>query len=801
MIKNYLKIALRSFRKYKAYGILNILGLTIGITSTLLISLYVYDELTYDHFHDKADQIFRLDGAYNLPNNGGVERYAAVGAVVGEMVTKDYPEAIQVVRLRRLSDVVIELPSSKDLLYETVFAADSNIFDLFTFQFLDGNPEDALLEPQSIVLTRAMAMKYFNRVDVVGEVLSFPDDTLNFKITGVVEDYPSNTHLKLDFITSFETLHTLGYDLSSWWSFGFYTYVELQKNADPDQLEQKIKYISRKYIPDQEDGSGYTQEYSLTKLKNIHLHSNLRSEMEPNSKAAYAYIFLIVGIFIILIACINFMNLTTARSAMRAKEVGVRKVSGAFRWQLIGQFLTESILMVFVSMAISVLLSLMLLPQLNSLTGKFLTFDVFGNPLFWVLLPGLGAIIGVMAGSYPSFFLSAIKPSKTLKGSFKTSRSGTLLRQSLVVFQFTISIVLITGTIIVYQHLSFLRSVNLGFEKGRTVILPTRFVANADRDFKVLKDELLRSTDVVAASLSARVPGKEMPNNVVRLGWDDEAEWSDMRYIAVDEDFVDMYQLELVAGRSFDKSFPSDVDEAFMLNESGMRRLGFDNPQEAIGKKLRWQDRNGYIIGIIRDFYFMSANVMVEPFIVVMNKPWSIGYLSLKLSAGDPAKILDRVHSKFAEILPNRVFEYYFLDDGFDQQYKAEDRFMRVFTFFAAIAVFIACLGLYGLAMFTAEQRFKEIGIRKVLGASASGLVMLQIKQFIQLVMVAFVVSVPIAYLAMNKWLEGFPVRENINPLIFLGSGTVSIIIAWVTVGYQSIKAANINPVDSIMHE
>jgi putative ABC transport system permease protein len=391
-----------------------------------------------------------------------------------------------------------------------------------------------------------------------------------------------------------------------------------------------------------------------------------------------------------------------------------------------------------------------------------------------------------------------IRPVETLKGNFKSSSRGNILRKSLVVLQFTISIVLISGTMIVYRQLSFLRSVNLGFDKEKTIIIPSRFVANSAIDFKVLKDEVKNVPGVMAASLSYSVPGQDMGNNVVRLGWDEKAAWSDMRFLAVDHDFVPLYDLNVIAGRAFSEEFPSDEKEAFMLNESGMRRLGWNDPQESVGQKLAWQDRKGYVVGVVKDFHFMSANVAVEPFIMIMNKPWSVGYLSVKLASGDPAKMLEQIRNKFDEVLPGKIFEYYFLDEEYDMQYKAEDRFMSVFTYFAGIAVFIACLGLYGLAMFTAEQKFKEIGIRKVLGASSFNLVYLQVRGFVSLVLIAFVVSVPVAYFFMDRWLQSFPLRESIPLSIFVISGLASLIIAWITVSYQSVKAANINPVKSI---
>jgi putative ABC transport system permease protein len=692
-------------------------------------------------------------------------------------------------------------PDSDEKLYETVIAADSNLFKMFTFPFLSGDPETALIDPFTLVLTENAARRFFNRVDVVGEALYFPEDSLEFKITGVIQNYPSNTHLKLDIITSMATLRATHFAMDSWWAYSTYTYLELFAGTDAKALEEKVRFISRNYIADQEEYSGYRQEYELQNLRDIHLHSNLRGELEPNSREAYVYIFGIIGVFILVIACINFMNLSTARSARRAKEVGIRKVSGAYRAQLIAQFISESVLMAVTAMLLSILLSALLLPYLNDVTGKALTLEVASNPFLWMTVGAIVLFVGLLAGSYPSLFLSGFKPTETLKGSFSTSSRGNVLRKSLVVFQFTISIMLITGTIIVFKHLTYLRNINLGFDKEQTVVIPTRSVNNALQDYTVLRDELKQEPGILGASVSYRIPGKEMGNNVVRIGWDDDAAWSDMRFLAVDEDFVSLYDIDVIEGRSFSREFPADENESFLLNESGMRRLGWTNPKVAVGQKLRWQNRKGYVVGIVNDFHFMSANVPVEPFIMVMNTNWSSAYLSVKISAGDPATRLDAIRARFESVLPDRIFEYFFLDDDFDQQYHAEERFLKVFTFFAVIAILIACLGLYGLAMFTAEQKFKEIGIRKVLGASSGSIVYLQVRDFIMLVSIAFLLSVPLSYFGMTKWLQTFPERENISPLIFVGSGVLSMIIAWITVSYQSIKASLINPVESIGHE
>lgn len=794
MLKNYMLIAFRSFVKNKAYSFLNILGLTVGISCSLIIFLFVYDEWTYDHNQEKLDVLYRLNSGYHLPNEGGYEEYATGGPVVAEMLVKDYPEIKQAVRLRPLRNRIIELPNSNERTYETVVAADSNVFSMFTFPFLQGNPETALVEPYSVVLTETMARKYFNRTDVLGESLYFPEDTLSFKITGVMQDYPKNSHLKMDIWISFETLKSIGFNLSSWWNYSFFNYVELQPGVDVAGLNDKIKLISRNYIADQEDGSGYRQEYALMPMADIHLYSNLRSEIEPNSKASNVYTFLIIGIFILLIACINFMNLATARSAMRAKEIGLRKVAGAFRGQLIGQFLSEAVLLALFAMAISIGLVFLLLPQVNDFTGKSLSFT---NPITGLALLAITLLVGLLAGSYPSFFLSAFKPIETLKGNFRTGNKGKILRKSLVVFQFTISIFLISGTLIVYKHINYLRNLDLGFDKEHVVTIPTRNAVNAQRDFKVLKDELEKIAGVNSTTLSSQVPGVELGNNVVRIGWSDDAEWSDMRFLAVDEDFVKVYGIDLLEGRAFSEDFPSDLNEAVMLNESGMRRLGWSSPKEAIGQPLMWQDRKARVIGVVKDFHFMSANVAIEPFIMVMNKPWSVGYLSARIS-GNPIQIMDQIETVFSNTLTDKIFEYSFLDIDFDQQYKAETRFMSIFTLFAGIAIAIACLGLYGLAMFTTEAKFKEIGIRKVLGASITSLIVLLIKEFSILVSVGFLIAIPLAYMGMSEWLKTFPYKEDINPLLFILAGAIAIIIALLTVSYQSIKAAGLNPVDSL---
>ncbi|HWA34168.1 MAG TPA: ABC transporter permease, partial [Cyclobacteriaceae bacterium] len=617
MLQHYLLIAFRAFKKNRGYSLLNIFGLTLGITCSLAIFLYVYDELNYDHNHTNRDRIYRLNDAYHLPNNTGFEEYATSGPVVSQVLVKDFPEIQKAVRINIRSNIVFENPETREPMYENVFGVDSNFFEIFTFPFISGNPDNALNDINTLVISKKIALKYFNRTDVVGEGLRLQNDTVGFRIAGVMEDAPANSHVKPEIITSMETLRARGsVYLETWWSFGYNTYLLLAPNTNVAELEKKIKFISRNYIADQEDKSGYKQEFSLTPFTKIHLYSNLRGELEPNSKASYVYTFLIVGIFILIIACINFMNMATARSAMRAKEIGLRKVAGAIRRQLVAQFLGEAFFMTLIAVALSIVLLYLVLPVINDFSGKDLRVITGSN--FWLMLAGVTLFVALLAGSYPSLFLSAFRPVETLKGSFRNSAKGNGLRKALVVFQFGISIFLVAGTLIIMKHLDYIRSIDLGFDKSQVLIIPARNSHNGAANFKLLKEELLKISGVEKATLSSSVPGKEMNNNVVRKGWDQDAAWSDMRYAAVDYDFVDVFDLKLAEGRSFRKESPSDENEAFMVNEAGMRRLGYANPKDIIGEHLAWQNRKGTVIGVLKDFHFMGANVAIEPFIVVM---------------------------------------------------------------------------------------------------------------------------------------------------------------------------------------
>ena len=800
MIRHYISVALRNLFKNPVYSFINIFGLSVGMACAIAIFLYVQDELSYDSNHNNAENIYRITCTYYLPNDAGQEDYAVMGAGVAQHLVNDYPEITQSVRFRRYQNRIVREADGTEH-YETIHFADSNIFNLFTFPLLVGDSKTALDEPYEIVLSQEYAKKYFNRIDVVGEQLFLPEDSISYMVTGVIADIPKNSHIKFDMLASFLTIYELEQYVEGWWSFGTYTYVELSPKADVATLGDKIKRISAIYIADQEESSGYYQEYFLQKLGDIHLNSDLRSEWEANSKEAYVYIFSLVGLFILLIACINFMNLATARAGKRAKEIAVRKVSGADRRHLIAQFLGESILMSLIALLISSVFIFFILGEINDFTGKSLSLLSQSS---LVIISGIlffGILVGLIAGGYPALFLSSLQPASTLKGSVYSSAKGNVLRKVLVVFQFVISIFMIGATFATYTQLDYMRNKSLGFDKDQTIYIPTRHTNTAQQDFTALKNGLDNESGILDVSLSSRIPGEEMGNNVVRLGWADDAEWSDMRFITIDYDFINLYDLKLVAGRAFDENIPSDENEGFLLNESGAARLGWSNPEDAIGKELGWQRRKGRVIGVLKDFHFMSANQSIEPFIAVMIGQRTPGYISIKVGGNNFRESLATVEKVFSTVMPNKVFEYSILDQDFDTQYEAEERFMTLFTIFSTIAILVACLGLYGLASFIAEMKFREIGIRKVLGANTMQIVLMLNKDFTILVGIAMVIAIPLGYLAADYWLQSFPYQANLSVYIFILAGILSLAISWITVSYQSYRAASIDPVKSISTE
>ena len=800
MLKNYLKIAVRNLIKHRTYSLINILGLAVGMTACLLIVMYVWDELSYEDQHTNADRIYRLDCKYFLPKNGGSESYAVTGPGVAPIIAPDYPEIQSVVRIRPEQDNVIQKPNSSETFYETLVFADSALFDVFTLPLAYGEAHSALNAPYTMVVSKAMALKYFGRENVVGETLVLPKDSIRFAIMGVLKDPAKPSHLHYDFIASFSTLRSLHFRMDGWWNFNTYTFILLKPETDIVSFAEKMKGISHRYIPKQEEMSGYTQEYSLINLKNIHLDSHLRNEFSSNGKRVYVYTFFGIGILILMIACINFMNLSTARSLIRAKEVGVRKVVGAFRSQLIRQFLTESVVITFFALILCLILSELSLPWLNDLTDKHLTLNIIQNPMAMATILMIVTITGVGAGMYPALFLSSFAPLSVLK-SFRSSSKGALLRKSLVTFQFAVSIGLISGILLVHRQIQFMRQAELGFSKDQVVVIPMHDDRSVLSRYQSFQNELEKMPEVIKTSLASKVPGKEMGNNVVRLGWDDKAPWNDMRFLSVDYDYLKLYDLKLAEGRWFDKQFTTDENEAFVINESAVSRLGFTSPAQAIGQPLQWQNKKGRVVGVLKDFHFMSLQNEIESFIAVMANGHNAEYLSIKISPDNYHGTIERIKAAYQSVFPGRVFEYNFLNEDFDKLYRADDRFNTILFIFTGLAIFVACLGLLGLISFTAQQRTKEIGIRKVMGATASNIVVLICKDFIKLVVLAMMVATPLAYYALNVWLQDFPYRTGMAVWIFPLAGLIAVVLAFFTVSFQAMKAAAANPVEALKYE
>jgi putative ABC transport system permease protein len=723
-------------------------------------------------------------------HDGSTSTYATAGYTPGELLRTDFPEVQEVTRLRTLYEMRFQQPGHDEFIVENVYATDTSVFNLFTFHFIEGNAKTALPDRNSIVLSRKAAMKYFNRTDVLNEIMRwYGPDTVDFKVTGVVEDYPDNTHLRFDLMVK---LAPPAEPSQEWFEFPYMTFFTVHPQTNIASLEDKFRKHSKQHVSSIENEIGFEHLISFTRFDQIRLHSHMVGENNP--QASQIYLFLSIGLFVLMMACINFINLSTARSVRRSKEIGIRKVTGAVKSQLIRQFIGEAFVLTMLSVVLAVTIVYLLLPVLNSFAGKNL--QVLSNVFFWELIALIVVTVTLLAGAYPAFVLASFRPAETLKNNLRGTGSGSFLRKSLVVFQFGISVSLIAGTLIAMSHLRYLRSKSLGFDKEHVVV-----VVGANKN---TREQLLNIPGVTKTSLSNRVPGGRVGGRTIINGWDKSDPLIVLGQLVVDYDYIDLYGLEVVAGRAFSRDIPSDETEAFMINEDAAMKLGYESPEAAIGGKLwldgDWGGKKGTIIGVLKDFHFNAANAPIEPFSMFMN-PGATRFLSIKLDKAATANLPDmisRIEETYRATVPNRPFNYSFLDEDFDRLYRAEDRFMTIFSIFASVGILIGCLGLYGLAAFMAEQRTKEVGIRKVLGATGGTILVLLTYDFMKLVWISFVIALPVAYFGMNKWLESYPYREEINPLIFVLTGIAVIGIAAISVGYQAMRASQTNPVQSL---
>ncbi|MBX2843073.1 MAG: ABC transporter permease [Flammeovirgaceae bacterium] len=804
MYLNHFKIAWRHIFSKKLYSFINITGLGVGMACCLLILLYVKYELSYDQYHEDLDKIYRVTHAYKSLEEKGKptapEAFQVWGcAPVGPAMLKDFPEVKSFFRFTSPNNMLFEYEDKRFQEDNLVFA-DSNAFEMFSWKLLAGNPETVLDEPNTVVLTEKIAHKYFGSEDPIGKVIKVDlgEDAV-FKVTGVMENVPANSHFAFEGLVSMSTFRRFRSEIFDWWGYvDFYTYFTLNENANIASVENKIPEFVEKYTGNWEN-SGY--DIAFEPMSDAYLHSVAGRQPGETGSLQNLYIFSSIAIFILLIACINFINLSTSRSLERAKEVGIRKVVGAHRQILMGQFLSEFILLSFFAAVLALLLVVLFSPILQDLTGKPISYQ---NLLEWETFPSLFAgvvIIGILAGGYPAILLVNFQPAKVLKGAFKSTGGGVALRKGLVIFQFSLSIALMVGTAVVFSQLQYLRNHDLGFDQEQMVIVDFGWDGKVQEQIESIKNTILDHPNVFSIAASRAVPGNFLPNAGTNIeGPDGEMVSFGPTIYEIDQDFISNYKIEMAAGRAFSRDFPNDTSQSLILNESAAKMWGYNNPEDMIGKRFEQWGKSGIVIGVVKNFNYQSLHKKVEP-LSLRYEPYSMRKFSIRIKSDNiPATISD-LEKTWGELVPHRPFLYSFLDETFDKQYKADMRFGQLFSVFSGIAILIACLGLFGLTAYTTSQRTKEIGVRKVLGASVSSIVTLLSAGFIKLFFVALLISIPLSWYVMNRWLEGFAYRVGVGYELFIISGAIALLIALFTISWQSLKAAFANPVNSLRSE
>jgi putative ABC transport system permease protein len=800
MIRNYLKIAFRNLVKHKSFSFINITGVAIGLACFLLLTLYVKDELSYDRHHTNADRIYRLNRTF-LSKDGSVSlRLGHAAPPFGPLIQQDFPDVEQVVRMLE-TDALVRY-GEKVFNEAEMFAAEANIFKVFSFNVLSGNPDKALENPFSIMFSKPMAEKYFGTENPIGKIVRL-DNQFDYTVTGVFTPLPTQSTFHPSFLVSFSTLNDdriYGAERlrTNWSNNAFSTFLLLPKHFDFNKLEKAFPAFQNRRI--EVNASKYSI-LNLTKLTDIHLYSHLDSEIEPNGDIRYVYMFSAIAVFILIIACINYMNLATARSAKRAREVGMRKVVGANRGQLINQFMSESILLVCISLFIAMGIVVFCLPLMNSFTEKQLSLKSLIDPVFLSVLLVVTLFTGFAAGSYPAFFLTSFQPTSVLKGKITAALKNGRLRQALVIAQFAIAVVLIISTFVVRNQMSYIQDYKLGYSKDQIVVLPA--IGDSATGFESIRQQLVAHSGVVAAGRSSRIPsGRLLDSWEAYVMRGDSMAPTDItiKSLAVDEDFIPTYQIEMAAGRNFSRNYSTDKTEGFILNETAAQILGWKNPSDAVGNRFGYGKIRGQIIGVTKDYHFESLHQKVAPIVMFMNAE-NLGRLSIHIGGNNMQAALAHIEKIWKGHKPDSPFEYEFLDQKFGRLYAREQSQQLLFGVFAGIAVFISCLGLLGLSMFMAELRIKEIGVRKVLGASVSSLVVLLSNDFLKLVLIAILIASPIAWYAMTGWLDGFAYHTRISWTVFAIAGGLAVCIALFTVSFQSIRAALTNPVKSLKSE
>lgn len=797
MLKNYLLISFRNLRKQFSYSLINIAGLGLGLATALLLILWVSHELSYDSFHSKADRIYRSSMEYSF---GGQVSKTLVSPTALLPALKSFAEVEEGVRVYNPSGWSPFIVKKDENIFQEskFFFADSTFFQVFDFELISGNKQKALTEPYAVILTENTAKKYFGNEDPVGKTLTV-NNSREYSVTGVLKNIPSNSILHFDFLGSFNSL-AVSREKPFWWSANYQTFFVLHKNASLTELDRKLNDLVKKELAAEITNEGDYVRYNSMKLTDIYLRSDYSTEEASLGDIKYVYIFSVIAVLVLVIASINYVNLATARAADRAKEVGLRKVVGAMRQQLFAQFMGESIVITVLSFLVAFLLAQLMLPVFNQLTGKEFTFSSLLSPTFLSISLGMLVLIALLSGAYPAMVITGFKPATVLKGNFRFSGRGIWLRKALVITQFSISVILIVGTLIIQKQLTFIQSTKLGYNKDNNIVLP--YERNKPEVFASFKTELMRSGVVQEVGR-----GNESPVQI-RGGYTiNTAESSERGIIItglpVDEGYIPSLGIELLQGRNFTeadvKRVSTDTVYTFILNESALAALFLDQ-ETAIGTPVELGQRKGEIIGVVKDFNFSSLHNAIGP-LVIFPEEFQLNHVFIKLNTGDTKQALEKIESISKTIYPHRPFEFQFVDQQYSALYQAEERMGSIFTVFATLAIIIACMGLFGLVSFSAAQRTKEISIRKVLGATAQNIVMLITRDYTPLILLAIVIGLPVSWLMMTKWLNSFAYKTEIglSPLLWASLGCV--VIAFGTASYQAIKAAITNPANNLRNE
>jgi len=806
MIKNFIKVAIRNLMNRKFYSIINILGLSIGLTCTILIALFVQNELSYDKHHKNHKRIYRLESHFNIQESEDL--FAATALPLGPALKLEYPQDVaEFCRFMDMDNNLFQY-EEKQIFEENVYYADSTLAEVFTHEFISGSPKDALNDPNEIILTESFAKRIFDDIDPIGKTLETGNGAI-YTITGIIKDVPHNSHLRFEAIASFITLKQFfgadrfdSLESAAFWNIGFYSYIMLTENGDIQNVLDAYPEFNEKYIKPVGEQINAKFQLLVQPLADVHLFSKLGYDL-PTGDITYVYIFSIVALFLLLIGCINYMNLATSQSSGRAVEVGIRKVVGAQKIYLQWQFIFESILIAAMAMILAFVAVELILPTFNELADRELTFGFIANLDLVLGILIITFLVGLLSGSYPAFYLSSFIPVEVLKG--KLGKNKGTLRKILVLLQFSISIIMIIGTFTVIQQLNYLKDKKLGFDDDNLVVLTIRDTSGV-RNLQAFKDELKKHPQIISAGTTSSVPGQSH-GIIVHLfeTKDGSMEEKGINFVFVDNDYLETMDMKIIKGRNYNKDLQTDAEESILINEACVGVLGWgDDP---IGKKLGFganldgtANLNTKVIGVIKDFHYASLRNQIDPLLIMLSDDPQRN-ICLRIQQENIGRTLEFIEEKWNEFCPTFPFEYTFLDDSLNEQYVAEQKIGSVFTYFSVLCIFIACLGLFGLASYTAEQRTKEISVRKVMGASVSNIVFILSREFSLWVLLANIIAWPLAYFALQKWLQNFAYAVDQSLITYIVAGITALLIALFTVSFRAIKAAQTNPAEALKYE